>query len=242
MLQLDQGNSVGSPGVKDPKYDHTEEEEPLNPKGQTRFRAMAARANYLAQDRSDIQYSVKEISRHQAVPSVQGMLKLKRLGRYLTRSGRWITTFNYQKSAGVLTAWVDTDFAGCRKTRRSTSGGVITLGSHVIKTWSATQAVVALSSGEAEYYGIVKGGSQGLGAKSLLADLNHSVRTKIKTDASAAKDVHCRRSLWIVTHCSSCCQWGDVPFSRSTPFQTCVERGLSRECTKRLRQATPPWP
>ena len=158
MLQLDQGNSVGSPGVKDPKYDHTEEEEPLNPKGQTRFRAMAARANYLAQDRSDIQYSVKEISRHQAVPSVQGMLKLKRLGRYLTRSGRWITTFNYQKSAGVLTAWVDTDFAGCRKTRRSTSGGVITLGSHVIKTWSATQGVVALSSGEAEYYGIVKGG------------------------------------------------------------------------------------
>jgi hypothetical protein len=176
------------------------EEEPLNPKGQTRFRAMAARANYLAQDRSDIQYSVKEISRHQAVPSVQGMLKLKRLGRYLTKAGRWITTFNYQKSAGVLTAWVDTDFAGCRKTRRSTSGGVITLGSHVIKTWSATQAVVALSSGEAEYYGIVKGGSQGLGAKSLLADLNHSVRTKIKTDATAAKGIATRRGLGKVRH------------------------------------------
>ena len=82
---------------------------------------MAARANYLAQDRSDIQYSVKEISRHQATPSTQGMLKLKRLGRYLTKASRWITTFGYQKSAGVLTAWVDTDFAGCRKTRRSTS-------------------------------------------------------------------------------------------------------------------------
>jgi hypothetical protein len=200
MMKLDQSNAVGSPGVKDAKFDPHEEEELLDAKGQSRFRAMAARANYLAQDRSDIQFSVKEISRHQANPSVQGMAKLKRLGRYLTRASRWITSFNYQRNAGVLTAWVDTDFAGCKKTRRSTSGGIVTLGGHVIKTWSATQAVVALSSGEAEYYGIVKGGSQGLGARSLLADLNHTVKIKIKTDAAAAKGIATRRGLGKVRH------------------------------------------
>ena len=52
---------------------------------------------------------------------------------------------------------VDTDHAGCLRTRKSTSGGVLKLGSHVIRTWSHTQSVIALSSGEAEYYGMVKG-------------------------------------------------------------------------------------
>ena len=37
------------------------------------------------------------------------------------------------------------------------------LGNHAIKTWSTTQAVIALSSGEAEYYGCVRGGAIGLG-------------------------------------------------------------------------------
>ena len=35
------------------------------------------------------------------------------------------------------------------------------LGSHMIKGWSTTQSVIALSSGEAEYYGLVRGSSIG---------------------------------------------------------------------------------
>ena len=49
-----------------------------------------------------------------------------------------------------LTVWRDADFAGCIKTRRSTSGGLVMRGSHVIKSWSTNQSVVAPSSGEAE--------------------------------------------------------------------------------------------
>ena len=45
------------------------------------------------------------------------------------------------------------------------------LGDHLIKGWSSTQAVIALSSGEAEYYGIVKGSSVGLRARSLIWDV-----------------------------------------------------------------------
>ena len=37
------------------------------------------------------------------------------------------------------------------------------LGEHVIKCWSATQASLALSSGEAEYYGVVRAAAAGLG-------------------------------------------------------------------------------
>ena len=78
------------------------------------------------------------------------------------------------------------------------------LGEHAIKTWSVTQAVIALSSGEAEYYGIVKGASAGLGVCSVLADLGVVPKTPTKlvihTDSSAAKGISSRRGLGKVRH------------------------------------------
>ena len=90
---------------------------------------------------------------------------------------------------------MDTNFAGCLRTRKSTSGGVITIGDHVIKTWSTIQSVIALSSGEAEYHGMVRGASIGLGIQSMLADLGVALQLRSRTDASAAKGVASRRGL-----------------------------------------------
>ena len=50
-----------------------------------------------------------------------------------------------------------TDRAGDREDRNSTSGGVLQIGIHTLKTWSTTQQIIALSSGEAELYAMVKG-------------------------------------------------------------------------------------
>ena len=52
----------------------------------TRFRTVAARANYLSADRPDIQYSVKEVCRRMAKPVEGDCQKLTRLGRYLKGS------------------------------------------------------------------------------------------------------------------------------------------------------------
>ena len=61
-------------------------------------------------------------------------------------------------------------------------------GEHVIKSWSTNQAVIALSSGEAEYYGLVKAASVALGVKSIGEDLGMRFPGKIciRADASAA--------------------------------------------------------
>ena len=40
-----------------------------------------------------------------------------------------------------------------------------------LKSWSSTQATVAMSSGEAEYYALVKGAAEGLGMQALMKDL-----------------------------------------------------------------------
>ena len=78
--------------------------------------------------------------------------------------------------------------------------GVVQLGKHLIKSWSSTQTVIALSSGEAEYYGMVKGGSVGLGLKAMMNDLGMHAEIEISTDAEAAKGIAARKGLGKVRH------------------------------------------
>ena len=59
-------------------------------------------------------------------------------------------------------------------------------GSHLIKSWSLTQPIISLSSGEAEFYSMVKGSSIGLGIQSMLRQFGAEVRIQVKSDASAA--------------------------------------------------------
>ena len=74
------------------------------------------------------------------------------------------------------------------------------IGDHMVKSWSITQAVIALSSGEAEYYGIVKGGSAGLGLRSVLKDSGVEFRLSVSADSSAAKGISTRRGLGKIRH------------------------------------------
>ena len=74
-------------------------------------------------------------------------------------------------------------------------------GEHIIKHWSSTQSLISISSGEAEYYGCVRGGSHGLGVRSMLSDLGVTgKRLRIKTDASVAKSLASRRGLGGIRH------------------------------------------
>ena len=74
------------------------------------------------------------------------------------------------------------------------------LGQHMIKSWSTTQSVIALSSGEAEYYSMVKGGSVGLGAQAMLREMGVELNLVIKCDASAAVGIVMRRGLGRFRH------------------------------------------
>ena len=80
-------------------------------------------------------------------------------------------------------------------------------GSHAIKTWSTNQQVIALSSGEAEYYGLVKGATIAKGLQSMLADFGVNTHVVLHTDASAAKGMASRRGLGKVRHIELCHLW-----------------------------------
>ena len=89
---------VVTPGVKG-KYDAQEEEE-LDSEESSQYRALVARANYLAQDRPDIQYSVKELCREMSSPKVRSWNALKRLARYLLGHPRSILEYKKTRKAG----------------------------------------------------------------------------------------------------------------------------------------------
>ena len=133
-------------------------------------------------------------------PMISDHNRLKRLARYLIGRERAVIKFSYQELYRHANVWVDADYAGCPITRKSTSGGVVQLGSHIIKTWSTTQAIIALSSGEAEYYGLVKGASCGLGAISMYKDMGISLDLSLLCDATAACGISARLGLGKIRH------------------------------------------
>ena len=74
------------------------------------------------------------------------------------------------------------------------------IGGHCVKSWSTTQSIVALSSGEAEYYGLVKAGCVAIGLRALCLDLNVPLEIRLFTDSSAAKGICRRRGHGKVRH------------------------------------------
>ena len=77
------------------------------------------------------------------------------------------------------------------------------LGSHCIKTWSASQAAYALRSAEAEFYAMIEAVTRAKGLISLARELGFegmSNVVQLGTDSSAAKSFVSRRGLGKMRH------------------------------------------
>ena len=76
---------------------------------------------------------------------------------------------------------VDSDHAGCLRTRWSTPGIGAHHEKHVIKAAKTTLTIIALSSGESAFYAIVRGTATALGMGSLARDHGHEVKVALET-------------------------------------------------------------
>ena len=74
---------LGAPVAREDAAAARTEEEPLGPRKTTRFRALAARANYIAQDRADVQFAAKELCREISSPIASSSLRLERFARFM---------------------------------------------------------------------------------------------------------------------------------------------------------------
>ena len=133
----------------------------------------------LALDRRDLQFPSKELARWMQAPTLGHLEALKKVARYLTGHGRLVQEFVRQiEEPSHVVVFTDADHAGCLKTRKSTSSSKLFYGSHMLRSTSTTQGVIALSSGESEFCALVKGTSAGLGAVSMLKHLGVDISKK----------------------------------------------------------------
>ncbi|AAD21687.1 Strong similarity to gi/3600044 T12H20.12 protease homolog from Arabidopsis thaliana BAC gb/AF080119 and is a member of the reverse transcriptase family PF/00078 [Arabidopsis thaliana] len=116
----------------------------------TYFRSLAGKLQYLTITRPDIQFAVNFICQRMHSPTTSDFGLLKRILRYIKGTiGMGLPI--KRNSTLTLSAYSDSDHAGCKNTRRSTTGFCILLGSNLI-SWSAKrQPTVSNSSTEAEY-------------------------------------------------------------------------------------------
>lgn len=198
--------ATATPGLK-PAIEQLEEDKLFPPDAHTAFRALAARTNYLVQDRIDLQFAAKEVCRFMSAPTERSEAALERLGRLLLGHKRVAYSYYPFQRADGIDVYSDTDWSGCPRTRRSTSGGRVMIGKHCIRTWSSTQPSVTLSSGEAEFYGLVKTAGAGLGHQSIMADLNVKLPVCVWTDSSAALGIASRSGLGRIWHLETHTLW-----------------------------------
>jgi len=114
------------------------------------YRSMIGSLLYVTASRPDVMFSVCMCARFQASPRECHLEATKRILRYLKHTqnvGLW-----YPKRANFeLIGYSDSDYAGCKVKRKSTSGTCQLMGRSLVSWSSKKQNSVALSTAKAEY-------------------------------------------------------------------------------------------
>ena len=191
QLGLANEKPLSTPGVSGQEEDDLDDDEPLRGGDITSFRGVAARCNYLWPDRPDCNFAIKEGCREMSAPTTGPLRRLKRLGRYLKGNPRVVWRYDFQEPMTHLEMYTDADWAGCKRARKSTSGGVAMIGNHCIKAWAKTQSVIAKNSAESELYSVVNGATEA----------HHRYNAQLETTRTSRSAIICRtfnlrRYLW----------------------------------------------
>lgn len=139
-------------------------------------------------------------------PSGQAWTALRRACRFLSRAPRLVHTYPQQTVEGIY-VHTDTDWAGCTRTRKSSVGGCLLLGCHAIKHLSSQLSLVALSSGEAEFAGVIRGSGQGLRYQAPLQDFGVEASLRVWTGSSAAIGICNNQGLGTLRHLDTDTLW-----------------------------------
>ena len=134
-------------------------------------------------------------------PTRKAWEMLKRIGRYLKGRPRLVWRYDWQAEQDIIDVHSDANWAGCKRSRKSSSGGTIAIGAHLIKSYAKTQAIIAKSSGESELYGVIRASTEALGVSTLLEDFGCiGIKVSVGMDANAAIGIVQRRGLNKLRH------------------------------------------
>nr|GEZ02200.1 retrovirus-related Pol polyprotein from transposon TNT 1-94 [Tanacetum cinerariifolium] len=157
----------------------------------TKYRSMIGALMYLTFSRSDIVHATCLCARYQTEPTEKHLKEVKRIFRYLrgtVNTGLW-----YTKDSGIeLTGFSYADYAGCKDTFKSTSGGAHFLGEKLASWSSKKQDCTALSTAKAEYVSLFACCAQVLWMRTQLTDYGFNFnKILIYCDSKSATAISC---------------------------------------------------
>ena len=190
---------VHTPGVRSESRVPNEEPK-LGPAEHKQYRTIVGKLMFLASERPDIQFCVKECARGVQSPSARNMQRAKRICRYIMGTRDWTLRLEPDREIDTLQMMVDSDWATDKVDRRSTSAGVALLGGCTVLSYSRTQGSPALSSAETEGYALGSGACEGLFICSVAKELSVDLKLVVHSDSTATISQHSKLGLGRMKH------------------------------------------
>lgn len=123
--------------------------------------------------RPDLCASTNYFSRFQGCCSDEHFIYAKRILRYIHGTAELKMVYHRDATANILIGYTDSDWAGDKIDRKSTSGYVFKVFGNTVSWLSQKQPTVSLSSTEAEYLALAKGICEGKWLRCLLKEIGH---------------------------------------------------------------------
>jgi Reverse transcriptase (RNA-dependent DNA polymerase) len=142
------------------------------------FRNIVGALQYVTITRPDIAFAVNRVSQFMHNPSDVHWSTVKRILRYLKGTDQLGLCIQPSNDL-TLSAYSDSDWAGCPDDRKSTIGYLVYLGPNLISWCSRKQPTVARSSTEAEYRSLAMASAELVWLKSLLLELGYTVNSSV---------------------------------------------------------------
>ena len=139
--------------------------------------------------RPDLAHSISLLSKYMSNPGRSHWEALKWLLRYIKGTVNEGLVYHSSKKGVELTGFVDSDYAGDRDKRRSTTAYVFTLCGNCVSWKSQLQSVVALSSTEAEYIAATEAAKEAIWIKGLLMELT-LLQTEVVIYSDSQSAIH----------------------------------------------------
>ncbi|CAK0821956.1 unnamed protein product, partial [Prorocentrum cordatum] len=199
---------MSTPASKDTGKGDRDVHDPLGRGDAVLFRTGAGTLQYLAEDTPTVKFAASGIMEGMTAPLQIHQMRLARCSRYLLDHPGEVWLFDYQKMPLSLTEYCDSDWAADRETRKSVSCVVESFGKHLIDVSASKQSLLALSSGEAEFYAIIKGATQGVQTSQVIESfVGRECKLDLLSDSSAAQGICNRHGSGKVRHLSAKDLW-----------------------------------
>ena len=157
------------------------------------------------------------------VPQVKHPELLKHIARYLVNKEECAWKFPEQKPPTKIVAYQVSN----EEDQRSVDTVPLFFGRALFETSTCTQQVTALSSGESEFYGVLRGSTSALQVRHVLLEMNTEMEVDILTDSSAARGMLRRSRSGRVKHLEARWLWPQERTRAKEPHVGTVDTTLN---------------